>query len=101
MKQTLKEELKEIAQSLMFDINEQVLDEIVKLWKDLNKRIKWLEDIDTTNVEPLSHINEEPKVDFLRDDVENNNLVSISKKDLLDNSKEHNDDYIIINKVIK
>nr|WP_318026882.1 Asp-tRNA(Asn)/Glu-tRNA(Gln) amidotransferase subunit GatC [Mycoplasmopsis bovis] len=49
-------------------------------------RIEWLKEIDTSNVEPLSHINENRFIDFLRDDVEDNSLVSIKKHDLLSNA---------------
>nr|WP_318029831.1 Asp-tRNA(Asn)/Glu-tRNA(Gln) amidotransferase subunit GatC [Mycoplasmopsis bovis] len=49
-------------------------------------RIEWLKEIDTSNVEPLSHINENRFIDFLRDDVEDNSLVSIKKQDLLSNA---------------
>nr|WP_308435052.1 Asp-tRNA(Asn)/Glu-tRNA(Gln) amidotransferase subunit GatC [Mycoplasmopsis bovis] len=41
--------------------------------------MEWLKEIDTSNVEPLSHINENRFIDFLRDDVEDNSLVSIKK----------------------
>ncbi len=79
MKSNIKEELKEIALSLMFKIDDKVLDDIMELWTDLNTRIEWLKEIDTSNVEPLSHINENRFIDFLRDDVEDNSLVSIKK----------------------
>ncbi len=86
MKGNIKEELKEIALSLMFKIDVKVLDDIMELWTDLNTRIEWLKEIDTSNVEPLSHINENRFIDFLRDDVEDNSLVSIKKQDLLSNA---------------
>ncbi len=86
MKSNIKEELKEIALSLMFKIDDKVLDDIMELWTDLNTRIEWLKEIDTSNVEPLSHINENRFIDFLRDDVEDNSLVSIKKQDLLSNA---------------
>nr|WP_307909460.1 hypothetical protein [Mycoplasmopsis bovis] len=36
MKSNIKEELKEIALSLMFKIDDKVLDDIMELWTDLN-----------------------------------------------------------------
>nr|WP_318027205.1 hypothetical protein [Mycoplasmopsis bovis] len=36
MKGNIKEELKEIALSLMFKIDVKVLDDIMELWTDLN-----------------------------------------------------------------
>ncbi|WP_406617318.1 aspartyl/glutamyl-tRNA amidotransferase subunit C [Mycoplasmopsis adleri] len=101
MKQITKEELKTIVKSIELDTNDAVLDQILLLWKDLSKRIDSLNDFDTTNVKPLSHINEVPIVDFLREDEVNTELVSIKKQDLLDNTKEHDSDYIITNKVVK
>ncbi|WP_429998890.1 Asp-tRNA(Asn)/Glu-tRNA(Gln) amidotransferase subunit GatC, partial [Mycoplasmopsis bovis] len=88
MKGNIKEELKEIALSLMFKIDVKVLDYIIELWTDLNTRIEWLKEIDTSNVEQLSHINENRFIDFLRDDVEDNSLVSIKKQDLLSNAAD-------------
>ncbi len=101
MKGNIKEELKEIALSLMFKIDDKVLDDIMELWTDLNTRIEWLREIDTSNVEPLSHINENRFIDFLRDDVEDNSLVSIKKQDLLSNAADYDENYILTNKVVK
>ncbi|AXJ70352.1 glutamyl-tRNA amidotransferase [Mycoplasmopsis bovis] len=101
MKGNIKEELKEIALSLMFKIDVKVLDDIMELWTDLNTRIEWLKEIDTSNVEPLSHINENRFIDFLRDDVEDNSLVSIKKQDLLSNAADFDEKYILTNKVVK
>ncbi len=101
MKSNIKEELKEIALSLMFKIDDKVLDDIMELWTDLNTRIEWLKEIDTSNVEPLSHINENRFIDFLRDDVEDNSLVYIKKHDLLSNAADYDENYILTNKVVK
>lgn len=101
MKENIREELKEIASSLMFKIDDKVMDDIMELWADLNSRIAWLKDIDTTNVLPLSHINEEKFTDFLREDVENESIVSIKKQELLTNAADYDSDYILTNKVVK
>ncbi|TKA58945.1 hypothetical protein MBOVa_7630 [Mycoplasmopsis bovis 8790] len=101
MKGNIREELKEIALSLMLKIDDKVLDDIMELWTDLNTRIEWLKEIDTSNVKPLSHINEDRFVDFLRDDVEDNSLVSIKKQDLLSNAADYDENYILTNKVVK
>nr|WP_318023661.1 Asp-tRNA(Asn)/Glu-tRNA(Gln) amidotransferase subunit GatC [Mycoplasmopsis agalactiae] len=101
MKENIREELKEIASSLMFKIDDKVMDDIMELWADLNSRIAWLKDIDTTNVLPLSHINEEKFTDFLREDVENEAIVSIKKQELLTNAADYDSDYILTNKVVK
>ncbi|MCE6061919.1 glutamyl-tRNA amidotransferase [Mycoplasmopsis agalactiae] len=101
MKENIREELKEIASSLMFKIDDKVMDDIMELWADLNSRIAWLKDIDTTNVLPLSHINEEKFTDFLREDVANESIVSIKKQELLTNAADYDSDYILTNKVVK
>ncbi|EIN14798.1 Hypothetical protein MAGb_4050 [Mycoplasmopsis agalactiae 14628] len=101
MKDNIKEELREIASSLMFKIDDKVMDDIMALWADLNSRIAWLKDIDTTNVLPLSHINEEKFTDFLREDVENESIVTIEKQELLANAADYDSDYILTNKVVK
>ncbi|MGV2392831.1 UNVERIFIED_CONTAM: aspartyl/glutamyl-tRNA amidotransferase subunit C [Campylobacter lari] len=61
----------------------------------------FLKEINTDGVEPMSHINEIPKIDFLREDVEDKENYTLTKKELLSNAKDKNEDYIITTKVVK
>ncbi|WP_338822846.1 Asp-tRNA(Asn)/Glu-tRNA(Gln) amidotransferase subunit GatC [Mycoplasmopsis felifaucium] len=101
MKQITKEELKTIVKSIELETNEAVLEDILKLWNQLGARLDQLNEFDLTNVKPLSHLYETPVVDFLREDIVDQDLVKISKQDLLNNAAEHDEDYIITNKVVK
>ena len=66
MQKITKEELKIIVKSLMLEPTDEVLDNIMKEWKTIYKSLDLLKKLDTTNVKPLSHIDETPLVDFLR-----------------------------------
>ncbi|UUD35226.1 aspartyl/glutamyl-tRNA amidotransferase subunit C [Mycoplasmopsis caviae] len=100
MKKVTKDELKKIVASLMLEPIDEVLDQIMAEWKALNKNLNMLKKLDTTNVKALSHINEEPLIDFLREDVEDASF-SISKQSALKNAKDHDSEYIITTKVVK
>ncbi|ADV34149.1 glutamyl-tRNA(gln)amidotransferase subunit C (plasmid) [Mesomycoplasma conjunctivae] len=100
MKKVTKEELKKIVASLMLEPTNEVLDQIMTEWKVLNKNLNMLKKLNTTNVKPLSHINEEALVDFLREDVEDTSY-SINKQTALNNAMDKDQDYIITTKVVK
>lgn len=100
MQKITKEELKIIVKSLMLEPTDEVLDNIMKEWKTIYKSLDLLKKLDTTNVKPLSHIDETPLVDFLREDVEDTSF-AINKQEALKNAKDHNKDYIITKKVVE
>ncbi|MCU9940218.1 hypothetical protein NW739_06055 [Mycoplasmopsis felis] len=56
--------------------------------------------MDLTNIEPMSKIDEEYYIDFLRED-DFNNLDSINKSELINNAPQKNNDYVILTKVVK
>ncbi|UUM19938.1 MULTISPECIES: aspartyl/glutamyl-tRNA amidotransferase subunit C [unclassified Mycoplasma] len=100
MKQITKEQLKEIVSSLMIEPTEQVLDNIIENWNNIQNELKKFDKINLDNVAPLSHINETPLIDFLREDYVDNSF-SISKEDILKNAKDKDQDFIITSKVVK
>ncbi|MAQ47578.1 MAG: Asp-tRNA(Asn)/Glu-tRNA(Gln) amidotransferase GatCAB subunit C [Flavobacteriales bacterium] len=74
-------------------------EEVKNLFSDLKKIIAFinkLEEVDTTNIEPLSHIH--PISNIYREDIACQNKL---KGTYLDNSKNHNSDYFKVPKVIK
>ncbi|WP_036452297.1 Asp-tRNA(Asn)/Glu-tRNA(Gln) amidotransferase subunit GatC [Mycoplasma buteonis] len=100
MKDISHEKLKEIVSSLMFEPIPEVMDNILNNWHKLEKDLLALDKLDLSSVKPLTHINEMPLVDFLREDVEDTTW-SISKEQILANAKQKDDDYIILTKVVK
>ncbi|WP_322901736.1 glutamyl-tRNA amidotransferase [Mycoplasmopsis felis] len=100
MEQITREKLKKIVKTLMFEPTEEVVDNILKKWLKLEKEIKWFDNLDLTNIEPMSKIDEEYYIDFLRED-DLNNLDSINKSELINNAPQKNNDYVILTKVVK
>ncbi|WP_036431007.1 hypothetical protein [Mycoplasmopsis felis] len=100
MEQITREKLKKIVKTLMFEPTEEVVDNILKNWLKLEKEIKWFDNLDLTNIEPMSKIDEEYYIDFLRED-DLNNLDSINKSELINNAPQKNNDYVILTKVVK
>lgn len=100
MKSIDKEKLFSIVKSLMIEPSEQVIDQILLEWEQIQQQMKIMNKIDTTNIDPLTHINETPLIDFLREDVEDNSF-SISKQQILENAPEKDDNYIITTRVVK
>ncbi|BAW18402.1 glutamyl-tRNA(gln)amidotransferase subunit C [Mycoplasmopsis bovigenitalium] len=100
MKSIDKEKLFSIVKRLMIEPSEQVIDQILLEWEQIQQQMKIMNKIDTSNIEPLTHINETPLIDFLREDVEDNSF-SISKQQILENAPEKDDNYIITTRVVK
>lgn len=100
MKSIDKEKLFNIVKRLMIEPNQQVIDQILLEWEQIQQQMKNMNKIDTTNIAPLTHINETPLIDFLREDIEDNSF-SISKQQILENAPEKDDNYIITTRVVK
>lgn len=100
MKSIDKEKLFSIVKRLMIEPSEQVIDQILLEWEQIQQQMKNMNKIDTSNIEPLTHINETPLIDFLREDIEDNSF-SISKQQILENAPEKDDNYIITTRVVK
>ncbi|ENY69097.1 Glutamyl-tRNA (Gln) amidotransferase subunit C [Mycoplasmopsis bovigenitalium 51080] len=100
MKSIDKEKLFSIVKRLMIEPSEQVIDQILLEWEQIKQQMKIMNKIDTSNIEPLTHINEAPLIDFLREDIEDNSF-SISKQQILENAPEKDDNYIITTRVVK
>lgn len=88
-----KNKLKEISNSLKFNATDVVANQILNIADQLEKDLMLLRSFDTSQVKPMSRIDDTP-ISFLRDDVEASTL---SKSDVLNNASEKDDDFIIIN----
>lgn len=100
MKTITKEQLIQIAQRLMINPDESVLEDILIDWQELQQHVSVLNKINTENVKALTHINEDLYTDFLREDEENSDLM-IDKNIILTNAPENDSDYITITKVVE
>ncbi|WP_426461012.1 Asp-tRNA(Asn)/Glu-tRNA(Gln) amidotransferase subunit GatC [Mycoplasma hafezii] len=100
MKEINQEKLREIVSSLMLEPTDEVVEHILENWHQLQEELKALDKLDLKNVNPLTHLNETPLVDFLREDVENTKW-SITKEDILKNAADKDEDYVILTKVVK
>lgn len=99
-KNITKAELYKIAESLMLKPTEDVVEEILKDWEILQKHIQMMNLINTENIEPMTHINENYQIDFFREDIEDTSW-AIEKKHILANASESDQDFIITKKVVK
>lgn len=100
MKTINKQTLIEIVKSLMLEPSDDVLEEIIQEWETIQYQLSFLNKINTENVLPLTHINEKPVIDFLREDIVDYSN-SITKSNILTNASESDQDYIITSKVVK
>jgi len=88
--------VKKMAHLARLDLTEQ---EEVKMVEDLSKILNWmdqLKELDTTNVEPLTHMSEE--VNVFREDIANNQL---SREKGLINAPKQDGEYFLVPKVIE
>ncbi|WP_029905411.1 Asp-tRNA(Asn)/Glu-tRNA(Gln) amidotransferase subunit GatC [Mycoplasmopsis opalescens] len=99
MKKITKEELKLVVKSILLEPTDEVLDQIINEWGIIQQHLMNLKCLDTQNVKPLTHINELPIIDYLRED-EFDSTGSITKNQVLSNAKESDADFIITNKVV-
>ncbi|RMA77479.1 aspartyl-tRNA(Asn)/glutamyl-tRNA(Gln) amidotransferase subunit C [Metamycoplasma subdolum] len=94
------EKFKKLANDLLFEPSDEIIKMAKKLLSSIDKELKKLDEINLDNVKPMSHISEKKlSFDLLRDDVENKEFL-IKKEDLLANTSKHNDDFVLIKKVI-
>ncbi|BAP00835.1 glutamyl-tRNA amidotransferase subunit C [Mycoplasmopsis californica HAZ160_1] len=100
MKSINKEKLAEIVKSLMLEPSDNVLEQILSEWDLIQKQMSFINAIDTIGIKPLSHIDEHPRIDFLREDTIDSSW-AISKQTALQNALEYDQDYIITEKVVK
>lgn len=100
MKNIDKNKLIEIVNSLMFNPTEEVLQNILSNWKDLQDSLEYFNYVDLSELKPLTHINEDYNVDFFREDIVDSSY-SIDKETILENAKEKDSDYVILTKVVK
>ncbi len=93
-----KKEIIKLSEDSLIKLTESEINHIYQNFKNIITKIDSIQGISITNIKPLDHLFENVN-DFnsLRDDKKVNNL---DKKDVFKNSSKHDENYIIIDKVI-
>ncbi|AWX69374.1 Asp-tRNA(Asn)/Glu-tRNA(Gln) amidotransferase subunit GatC [[Mycoplasma] anseris] len=95
-----EERIKKLASDLLFEPNEEVVLLTKQLLANIDHELEELDQLDLTGIKPMTHINERA-IDFalLREDEPDLQYV-IKKDDLLNNASDHDQDFVIMKKVI-
>lgn len=89
--------LKKLANNVMFDLNDEELDELSNDFEDYIKQIDLLDKIDTEGVEEMVYPFETPTT-YLRDD---ETVHVLSAQQALANAPKLSQGYIVVPKVVK
>lgn len=92
-----KEEIKELARDIMFDVTDQEATDIENEFKTLDKMLEFFDSIDTTNVEEMVYPFSDATA-YLRDD-ETSNV--ISQNDAMANVCKTKQGHVVVPKVVK
>ncbi|MBU4690752.1 Asp-tRNA(Asn)/Glu-tRNA(Gln) amidotransferase subunit GatC [Mycoplasma zalophi] len=93
-----KEKMISLARNLLFEPKEELFQFMSQEHEEIKKQLALLDKFDLTNIKPMTHINEElVSFDFLRDDIPSK---ALDKEKLLANAKIHDENFVIIRKVI-
>ncbi len=97
MKQFKKEEILSLANELQFSLSELEISNIEKEFEVLMAQLSLMNDIDTSNVEPMIYPFEAP-IAYLRSD-KVNHVLSIDEA--LKNAPKQQDNFVVVPKVVK
>lgn len=97
MEEFNKEMLKKLSNQVMFDLNDQELDELSCEFQTYLKQIDLLNKIDTEYVEPMVYPFDTATT-FIREDEA---TYSISSEQALSNAPKKSNDYVVVPKVVK
>ena len=92
-----KAKVQELANDLMFSVNDDEIKEIIKEFESLDKMISFFDSINTDNVEEMVYPLD-VETTYLREDKEDN---KISQEDALANVKKTKQGHILVPKVVK
>lgn len=92
-----KEKIKELALDIMFDVNDDEVNEIEKEFVNLDKMLELFDKIDTSNVEEMVYPFDTPTY-YLRDDKATN---TISQDAAMSNVKKTKQGHVVVPKVVK
>ena len=92
-----KEDIKKLAYSINLNIDKLDIIQIINEFNYVIEKMEKLKNIDTSNLKAM-HYPYDFKNTFLRED---DTSEVLPKKEILENAKNKNDDYVIINRVVK
>ena len=97
MEEFNKDMLRKLAHNVMFDLNDQELEELALDFKDYLKQLDLLNKIDTEGVEEMVYPFDTP-TSFIRNDDE---VYAISQEDAMKNVPQASENYVVVPKVVK
>lgn len=92
-----KETIKELANDIMFDVNDDEIKDIEDEFIKLDKMLELFDSIDTNGIEEMVYPFENPTT-FLRDDDSSD---TISQKDAMANVAKTKQGHVVVPKVVK
>lgn len=92
-----KVKLAQVAKTLMFEVNDEVLNQLAIEYDKLNEKINNLKKIDVSNIQPLIYV-DETATSFLREDELNEDWSPI---DVLKNAPQKKNQYVVLPGFIK
>ena len=92
-----KEDIKVLANNLMFDLNDEEVEDISKEFDKIDKMLAFFDEIDTNNVKEMVYPFED-ETSFLREDEVSNVL---SQDDALKNAAKVISGHVVVPKVVK
>ncbi len=92
----MKEKFVLMTKKILINIDENVLNSLQNEFYYIEENMNKIKDIDIEGVEPMARISQ--PITFLREDIEGPTL---PKEKLLSNSHTHNDDYVIMKRILK
>ena len=92
-----KEEVKVLANNLMFEVDDKEADDIVSDFELLEKMLNFFEEIDTDDVEEMIYPFEDETSYFREDEVTN----VLSQKDALSNAAKVISGHVVVPRVLK
>lgn len=90
-----KEEVMKLAKLSKLEFDESSLESINKSLDDIFEYMKQLDEVDTSNVEPLYNVLD--TIDRVREDLPQNTL---DKNDFLGNAKQKDEDFVILPRIV-
>ncbi|MGL5617474.1 MAG: Asp-tRNA(Asn)/Glu-tRNA(Gln) amidotransferase subunit GatC [Metamycoplasmataceae bacterium] len=91
-----KEKFILMTKKILIDIDENVLNSLQEEFYFIQENMDSIKNINIDGVEPMARISK--PITFLREDIEG---PSLDKDKLLSNSANHNDDYVIMKRILK
>ncbi|MGL5204896.1 MAG: Asp-tRNA(Asn)/Glu-tRNA(Gln) amidotransferase subunit GatC [Metamycoplasmataceae bacterium] len=85
-----------MTNKILINIDENVLNSLEEEFYFIQENMNRIKNINIDNVEPMARISK--PITFLREDIEG---PSLDKEKLLSNATDHNEDYVIMKRILK